>query len=448
MFSFASGSDLCAFETVNKRFNKLAVAAWSRVTYTRFGIRDGKEGWKLGVSFLRKPIFINLSTETNNQFGSPQVAAHNSLIAIVTNFEEDIWTGQDVRQGINVYDAINLSHVGSLDGSGWDITIAGPPGREVFITNTDDRLVLSYSVNDDEHDMSNTFDEVQKFPSSSIDGITVIASETHVIFVTGNFINVNRISTSQHHECCALSQSILLEEGKQFTSDQYSNTIAWGPDQSTEFAVYYSSPEKNELSNWSVDTETDQISRTNTIQVDTDLELNQVALSSDYIIGASIDKKIHVWERFSGEKKHSFLCDVIDGLDADDVGHPLRMSCHGNILIATSHLGCALCVWDIEKGELLRKCYESFEERFASMLPDGMDATGMAYCKQQNGYICAHGHNQYLNIWLFPTNQEQYDQAIKIRNREANLRLQQNYDGGQDEVMDDTSPDIDSNMQP
>jgi hypothetical protein len=74
MFSYATASDLCNLDSVNRQFNELtteaAAAQWKILTYERFGMRNGKDDWKLGVSFLREPIFFKLDTAMNNPHGA------------------------------------------------------------------------------------------------------------------------------------------------------------------------------------------------------------------------------------------------------------------------------------------------------------------------------------------------------------------------------------------
>ena len=109
------------------------------------------------------------------------------------------------------------------------------------------------------------------------------------------------------------------------------------------------------------------------------------------------------------------LCDVdeVHELEEIDMRYPVRMSCHGHVLVSTSHLGCALCVWNVKTGQLLRRYNDAESAGHVNMLP-----TSMAYLKDLNGYICMVG---FLNIWTFPTNQSQKDMAKMIRKRE-NLR--------------------------
>jgi WD40 repeat protein len=215
------------------------------------------------------------------------------------------------------------------------------------------------------------------------------------------------------------------------------SSIAWGPDQSNEFVIYYSADNLAELSICHLDSEADSVSRTQFIELEN--ELNQVASSSDFVIGASTDNKIHVWDRRTGEKRPYVLCDVEDDeeLDEDEILYPLRMSCHGHILVTTSYLGCALCVWDISTGRLLRRWNDEAEDEHYTdiMQPgDGPDFTSMAYWRQLNGFICTDG---YLNIWCFPVNQDQRSSALDIRNRELDISRSMLVDSDDSSSMDD-----------
>jgi len=59
ILSYASGQDLCTLDILNKQFNTLTTNQWKVVAKERFGMNNGKEGWKVGTSFLRPPVFIH-----------------------------------------------------------------------------------------------------------------------------------------------------------------------------------------------------------------------------------------------------------------------------------------------------------------------------------------------------------------------------------------------------
>ena len=52
ILSYASGADLCTLDALNNQFNRLTNGQWNVVTKDRFGMSNGKEGWRKGVSFL------------------------------------------------------------------------------------------------------------------------------------------------------------------------------------------------------------------------------------------------------------------------------------------------------------------------------------------------------------------------------------------------------------
>ena len=82
---------------------------------------------------------------------------------------------------------------------------------------------------------------------------------------------------------------------------------------------------------------------------------------------------------------------------------PLSFSCHGNILVSTSRIGWAVCIWDMKTGELLKR----------HMLPDGTsDVTDMVHLKKLNAFICMNAG--YESMLAFPANQRQYEMATSI----------------------------------
>lgn len=115
------------------------------------------------------------------------------------------------------------------------------------------------------------------------------------------------------------------------------------------------------------------------------------------------------------------MCDY--DLDEDEeeelletgTAYELHFSCHGNILVSTSHIGCAICIWDMKTGRLLKRHNEANEEEGIGMLPDGIDASDLVYLKHLNAFLCM---TSYMYIWSFPRNQSEINNARSIRRRE------------------------------
>jgi len=115
------------------------------------------------------------------------------------------------------------------------------------------------------------------------------------------------------------------------------------------------------------------------------------------------------------------LCDV--GVD-DELSqnellvHPLSLSCHGHILVSTSHIGCAVCIWDMKTGKLLKRHNEAKEQGVVKMLNEegGKDVTDIVHLKKLNAFICT---GEYENIWAFPINRRQLDMATSINESES-----------------------------
>jgi hypothetical protein len=95
------------------------------------------------------------------------VTAYNSLIAMITEEE-----GEDeaAPSGINLYDAEDMRHTGSICQGGGRIVVAVPPGKEIFITNYWDYIEISRSKGDassrSEEYTSFDYTERQIFPNS------------------------------------------------------------------------------------------------------------------------------------------------------------------------------------------------------------------------------------------------------------------------------------------
>ena len=435
IISYASTSDLCTLDLVNNQFRELTIKPWEKITYERFGMKNGKDGWRMGTSLLRDPLFVNLEqTETHvnvSYGGSANVTANNSLVAIVTDDEEvDRFHRYHAPPGINLYDSTDLSYLGSRQegqqGLLWKTTVAGPDGNRLFIS-----IMPEHSLLFNRGDVHRR----QHYPDDgNPDGIPLIATETHVVVVAGNTTKLYKIvSDSRLVELC---QSELLQSEKECQSDDefHKNTIGWGEDVS-EFVVYHSIRNLedddfhfSEITIWKLDVEADTITRTQAIRPE--FKLNETVLGEDFIAGSCELKKIHVWDRHNKHKTQSFLCDVEedDELDLHDIIYPLHMVFHGHMLVTTSYVGDAICVWNMKTGQLLKRHYYDYDqmEIVVEMVNDTLnlnenddETTSMAYLKPLNSYLCMNGS---LDVWTFPTNQEQKDTAMMISKRAEDLR--------------------------
>jgi WD40 repeat protein len=180
-----------------------------------------------------------------------------------------------------------------------------------------------------------------------------------------------------------------------------------------------SKAETCEICVWSFDATTDQITQTQLIEAG--IGLRNVVMAEDFIVGACAERKIHVWNRRTKEKMPYILCDVDedDEIVRIDLVYARCMSLHGHTFVTNSYLGCALCVWNVKTGELLKKYNDAVDGQWVDLLPDRTDVTSMAYLKHLNGFVLTDG---YLKVWTFPTNQDQKDRAVAICRREQDLR--------------------------
>ena len=420
ILSYASGKDLCTLDLLNKQFQALTAEPWKKLTKERFGMNDGKDGWRLGTSFLRPPVFISLIEEIDwdrdrdYRFhdGSSRMAANESIIVVISGLN-GLPGGDDNEMRLR--DTSTLEHIQTQPSPihNYQVAICGPAGSKIIVTSNNRQVyaqrgnitqIWSYRINNQDGN-----------------GIQLLGSERHLIILFNGKIKIYEVNSVGESTLLSLQRSVSVEEGagNENRDDFTEDMIAWGPDKS-DFIVCY----PHLICVWDFDAATNNISLTRTITVN-DWNVGNVALSNDYIVASSEDKKIHIWERSTGDKLHSALCEVDedDQLDIEDCIYPIQMSCHGNILVSTSHYGCRLCVWDMKTGQLLIRRNDAEEEHVAT--PD-FDAKDMVYLKHLNGFLCL---TQSMHTWSFPTDQRQSDKAASIRQKEeALLRRLQGYD--------------------
>lgn len=145
-------------------------------------------------------------------------------------------------------------------------------------------------------------------------GIQMIGCETHLIVFAGKKLELYRVIQSSL--IIALCKSVNL--GRDCTRDElFTNSISWNKTKS-HFVTYHSIDDSGdgdfsamrEIEVWHFDAEADNISLTQTIEPGSDTSFNYVAVGEDFIIGASKDKKIHVWYLHTKGKLSYVLCDV------------------------------------------------------------------------------------------------------------------------------------------
>ena len=450
ILSFASGADLCTLEILNKQFNSLVTDdKWKVVTKDRFGMNNGKEGWKIGTSFLRPPTFVhNAGGYEGPDGGSPHVAANENIIAYTSDFKVNS------RASIELRDASTLNTINLRPSpiNNWKVSICGRVGSEIIVTSNGrkicaQRRVRIYNV------------QQLEFGTDSGCGIETIGCETHLIAAHDGRIQLYEVNNEQHEdnnntpELLSLRKVIQVEGGTVDYDDEelLEEKLAWGPDK-THFIVGY----PHQICVWKLDAAKNEIALINTITLP-NWEVNNVALAEDYIVASSNkDKKVHIWNRSTGDKmvyretfagvsytySYEQLCDV--GCDEElwNASHwPLQLSCHGRILVSTSHIGCALCIWDMKTGKLLKRHNEADEQGVVQMLPRGIfsEVTDMAYLQQLNAILCMTA--EYENMWVFPTNQRQLDMATSIWQRVEWGDLESDNESG--ESIDDNHSESD-----
>ena len=357
ILSYASGHDLCKLDVISRKFQEVAATEWERVTYERFGMRNGKEGWKQGTAFLREAVFILLDTADHpemNGMGWGNITSHNSLIGVSTNYADH---SNGIAEVI-LYDANDLTHIGTKRLHGGAVVIAGPHGEETFVTNIDATINISRRKNNNDIRLLHNFRvygtaEVQK-----------IGSQRHVIVLADNVLHLYQIPTGTDEDLI-FCQSVSL--GSQDDADWYFSCFAWGLQDESEFVVYQAVV--SDISNgdyteeaftiWRIDKDNNRLIQTQSIYNIQISGLDEVALAEDYIIGTNYDRTIHVWDRRTGEKMAYSTGDALYDGDGDEFSEEdfgfmgrLDLSCHGNLLVATSRYECAICIWDIKTGLL------------------------------------------------------------------------------------------------
>lgn len=138
ILSYASGNDLCTLDILNNQFQSLTTNAWKNIAKERFGMNNGKKGWRIRVNFLEKTEFIHVSDadEEGGRFRRaiqtiPKVAANESIIVAALG----IYT----TNILEIRDASKLNTIrqeeSPLKGRITNLTLCGRVGSEIIVTS-------------------------------------------------------------------------------------------------------------------------------------------------------------------------------------------------------------------------------------------------------------------------------------------------------------------------
>jgi len=339
------------------------------------------------------PVFVCLFgkipfSDRESYAGTSSIAANESIIVTIT----------DTHEEMEIIDASTLDYIRTSHSpfNNWDVNICGKVGSEIIVTSNLNMMCAKRG------------NELQRWQYREnhlhTAGISSIGCKTHLIVTYDGMIyiyEVNQEGQDDSTELLSLKKEIKVEEGRGDSAGAIISSIAWGPG-NTHFIVGY----PHQICVWKFEAANNEISLTKTIK--TEWELTNVALAEDYIVASSEYRNVHIWNRSTGDKMaYDYLYDVEpDEEEDDEYLLPLCLTCLGHILVSTSHAGCALCIWDMRTGELLKR-----HEQLDGMLPEHM-----VYLQGMNSFLCM-GEYKYTDAWAFPTNKSQYDKVISVCRR-------------------------------
>ncbi|KAL9181677.1 hypothetical protein ACHAXT_012020 [Thalassiosira profunda] len=461
ILSYASASDLCTLDAASQRCQGFTTEPWENITNARFGMKNGKEGWKLGTSFMRQPTFMHLVDDGDHGYGdfypgTNRVASNGSIVVAVTDKPDANNSGRaypDDENSMGIRDAFSLNYIRTVASpiENWEVAICGRIGSEIIVTSNPDE-VCARRGNDV---------QILHYAGREIsDPFHLIGCETHLLVGNVDDVEIFRVNTAQEAgertDDPQLVSKCTVTTLDDIEDDEEILHMSWDETERRTFVVCTQS----RICVLSFDETAGTASLIQTIQTaDLSISLGNVALSDEYIVGASRQKKIYVWSRNAGNLLHRDLCDVAEedqidvltianevedrGLDRSiSLALGLPFYCRGHILVSTSHLGCALCIWNVKKGQLLKRYNNSVEERHSQVLDDdaihcGNDATDMTYLEGLNAFLCM---DRCMNVWSFPCNERQSQMAKSIRRREQKIKpFWQGQSYGSEEEDDDQS---------
>ena len=432
--SFLNPVEMCSWDLTCKEYCSAGKHQWGNLASIRFGIsqESEKEGWKLGVSLMKKPILVEFQDSedfgngSGGLSGTPCIATNQSLLVMVSD-DADSNKGPDRNfpigfNGISIRDAGSLNYFRTVSSpiTNWRVAICGREGCEILITcNFFQFCAIRGSVQLD----------WKVFPSEDCDtwsgGLSMLGCETHLITFECNKIHLYDVDVAggslvEHKMSMPISNDLRGNQDHKSSSLMVDQFLQW-----SNCRKYFSFFEPNTecMCIWKFEMNEGLIHPVRNIS--TTFDIKGTVLSDNYIVGTDYFKTISVWDRKTGELCHEGLCDVSiyeeEDSDREDSIYPLSMTVvNGDLMVSSSSEGNACCIWNLRDGKLLNRYTNSFDEGIDdTVLDDGSDVTSIVYLKALNSFIFSCGC--HISTWAFPISKITERKIMSVRRRERNI---------------------------
>ena len=249
--------------------------------------------------------------------GSPHVVANSRILAITADDPDD--TLDLAPYGIGIREERTLEYLETIPEStwgDWEVSIAGEGDSEKIMTSTSN-VVNAYGRGSGWRNVINLSSD-----QTTTATIPTLGSDKHFIVGYGNVVRLFRASD------LSLVMTIVVATAQ---CDIEVTALEWGPDGWTHFAALHG----DSIFVVAFDATNESMAIEQTVSTGS-ASIRSVALADEYIVGGSKDKKLHVWDRSTGKRLHSDLCDAdyrgYDELEEDDAIYPLGLHCQGHVL--------------------------------------------------------------------------------------------------------------------
>eukprot|EP00523_Entomoneis_sp_CCMP467_P011543 CAMPEP_0168718652 /NCGR_PEP_ID=MMETSP0724-20121128/631_1 /TAXON_ID=265536 /ORGANISM="Amphiprora sp., Strain CCMP467" /LENGTH=461 /DNA_ID=CAMNT_0008765177 /DNA_START=126 /DNA_END=1511 /DNA_ORIENTATION=- len=424
--------DLMAWDLIARDFANESDCQWGLLANDKYGISmdKGKAGWKLGVSFMKRPILAKMDEVGGAEagevlHGSPRLGTNQSLLALTC---DDIMPSEEF--GISdttvfIWNATTLhktSQSMSTPIRNFSAVVCGQQGCETVVTCNADQFCASRASQQQTLTYASILRQadIQNWNVRlNGNGAALLGFEKHLIVVTCGRIflfDLNEKDTDGTHLVkLKLSRPVSGEEPMQNQGGRAlvsSENISWDEDHN-QFCFW--DPNSNMICVWSYNGEDGSIHFVRSLSTARFTSGGAthnitVTLSENYIIASWPDNTMTVWNRNTGSLCHQSLCDVDeeeDRVDPDELIHPLVIiPVSGDLVVTTSHEGHALCFWNMAKGKMLKKHTDAFESFMSDELPNGCAPTSMVYLREElNTFVCT-TCGGLVATWGFPASTE------------------------------------------
>lgn len=452
IMGFCDANSLSSLDATSRTFSRQTESAWNHLAMMRFGLqtksssddssctgqqprRAKLHAWRRGLALTQPKRFtlVELSgnVESGKELRATEVAQGGGIL--VHNEEDQEGETDENITGHNplfLRDATTLGVIRTLPNPFcvWAVTVCGMTDCEIVVTSNATELMAhrgdrSQTIHLSDYDYESSV--FRSHPAITRTGIGLLGSEKSLVVFGGGTLYVFRVAMPGGKDLPLLKFTFSVALSGEALG---SHAMCWACDDLPEsFGMV---PTKDSIQVWHLSetcyrpTRVQDIAYRLTQVQDRDSVFSCLAVGQRYIAASTPDdgKKIHVFDRGNGLEKWALGDDQTETVQ--DCIWGISMQIVGDLLVSSSQLGNALCIWQMRTGTLLRRYDDAFHQGISDYhwrYPRGEDVISLTRLNTFGcGAFITISFNMFL--WAFPEDSDSAFRVECLARRERVLR--------------------------